>query len=181
MKGIGLTFTVTGVEEAQPLAVAVIINVLVCGTFVLLPKLPVIVGPDPVVGIPTTVATLSLVQLKTVPYTLFGFVLMTGLIDASEQIAWAKGVALTEGTGFTITFALAYEKHPFAVAAIMNIDVCGILLLLVNVPLIVVPVPLEGIPVRLVTLFLLQVNTVFGTLFGLVLMIWVIGNPEQIV
>ena len=63
------------------------------------------------------------------------------------------------------------DGHPFAVAITVNIVVCGILVVLVNVPVILGPVPLDGIPVRLVVLFLVQVNVVPDTLFGLLLFI----------
>ena len=45
------------------------VNVTVIGPFVGLVKLPVIGDPEPLAGIPVTVATLSLTQVKTVPGT----------------------------------------------------------------------------------------------------------------
>jgi len=53
--------------------------------------------------------------------------------------------------------------------------------ILVKEPDIDVPEPLAGIPVMLVVLFLVQEKAVPGTLLGLVISIWVIGLPEQIV
>ena len=67
--GVGFTSTVavTGVPE-HPLGVGVIVNVTVIGAVVVLVSEPLIV-PLPLAGIPVTVATLSLVQLNTVPGT----------------------------------------------------------------------------------------------------------------
>ena len=54
-------------------------------------------------------------------------------------------------------------------------------MLLVNVPEIGVPLPLLGIPVRLTTLFLVQLNVVPPTRLGLVITMGVIGTPEHTV
>ena len=43
------------------------------------------------------------------------------------------------------------------------------------------PVPLAAMPVRFVVLSLVQLNVVPDTIFGLVITIFVIAEPEQIV
>ena len=53
--------------------------------------------------------------------------------------------------------------------------------MLVSVPAIVAPDPLAAIPVRVPVLFLVQLNVVPATLFGLVILIWEIACPEHIV
>jgi hypothetical protein len=53
--------------------------------------------------------------------------------------------------------------------------------LLVNMPEMEVPVPLAAIPVRLVVLVLVQLNVVPARLFGLVISIWVMAVPVQMV
>ena len=52
---------------------------------------------------------------------------------------------------------------------------------MVKVPEIGEPVPLTAIPVRFAVLFLVQLNVVPATPFGLVISICVIAVPEQIV
>ena len=94
------------------------------------------------------------------------------MIAFSEQTVWLAGNELTVGFGFTITVAVVDDDgHPFAVAITVNIVVCGILVVLVNVPVILGPVPFEAIPVRFAVLSLVQVNVVPDTLFGLLLFI----------
>ena len=90
----------------------------------------------------------------------------------SEQIVWLAGDELTVGFGFTVTVtAIVDDGHPFAVAVIVNVVVCGVLVVLVKVPVIVGPAPLEAIPERFTVLSLVQVNVVPATLFGLLLFI----------
>ena len=62
--GIGLTTTVAiiGVPE-QPLADGVMVNVTVIGVLVVLVSVPLMGDPEPLAGIPVTVATLSLVHV----------------------------------------------------------------------------------------------------------------------
>ena len=50
---------------------------------------------------------------------------------------------------------------------------------MVNVPEILAPLPLAAIPVRLLVLSLVQVNEVPTIPFGLVIIMVVMGNPEQ--
>lgn len=65
MVGVGFTTTLTvnGLELQLSSVVAVMVKTVVCGEFVVLVKLPEIVGPLPVVPIPVTLVVLSLVQL----------------------------------------------------------------------------------------------------------------------
>ena len=53
--------------------------------------------------------------------------------------------------------------------------------MLVKIPEIVEPVPLKAMPVRLELLSLIQLNIVPATLLGLVIAIFAIAVPEQIV
>ena len=69
--------TVTAVvDDGHPFAVAVIVNVVVCGVLVVLDKTPVIAGPVPLAEIPVRFVVLSLVHVKIVPATLLGLVLL---------------------------------------------------------------------------------------------------------
>jgi len=67
--GVGFTSTVAVIDgPLQPLAAGVIVKVTVIGILVVLVSVPEIL-PAPLAAIPVTVATLSLVQLYTVPAT----------------------------------------------------------------------------------------------------------------
>ena len=67
--GVGLTNTVAVIgAPLHPLAAGVMVKVTVTGIFVVLVSVPEIL-PAPLAAIPVTVATLSLVQLYTVPAT----------------------------------------------------------------------------------------------------------------
>jgi hypothetical protein len=67
--GVGLTSTVAVIGvPLQPLAAGVMVKVTVTGTLVVLVNVPAIL-PAPLAAMPVTVATLSLVQLYTVPAT----------------------------------------------------------------------------------------------------------------
>ena len=90
------------------------------------------------------------------------------------------GAAFTVGDGFTfIVSAKVAEEHPFAVAVMVKIVACRILVVFVNVPEMLAPIALAAKPVRLLVLSLTQLNVVPTTLFGLVIFIVVIGTPEQ--
>jgi hypothetical protein len=94
------------------------------------------------------------------------------------------GVALTVGLGLTVIVAVAVVelKHPAPEeAAMVNVVVCATLVVLVRVPEMGEPVPLAAIPVRLMLLSLVQLNVVPDTLLGLVIAIFVMADPEQIV
>ena len=89
-------------------------------------------------------------------------------------------VALTVGLGLTITVTVVVLVQLPVVAVMLNIVVCCVVALFVTVPVIEFPVPLAAIPVIFVVLLLVQLNVVPGTLFGLLISIWVIVAPEQI-
>jgi len=72
-------------------------------------------------------------------------------------------------------------EQPAAVAVIVNVVVCTVLVLFVNVPAMGDPDPFAGIPVRFAVFVLVQVNTVPETLFGLDMTILAIATPEHIV
>ena len=102
--GVGFTSTVAVIGvPAQPLAVGVIVNVTVTGAFVVLVSVPAIL-PAPLAAIPVTVATLSLIQLYTVPATLPLSTIV--VIGVPEQLVWFAGVATAFGIGFTVTVAV---------------------------------------------------------------------------
>jgi hypothetical protein len=175
--GVGLTVTVavTGVPT-QPLAVGVIVKVTVIEILVVLVNAPLIL-PLPLAAIPVTETVLSLVQLKVVPLTMPVNAIV--VIVAPEQIVCDDGVATAFGVGLTITAAvIGAPGQPLAVGVIVNVTVTGVLVVLVNEPLIL-PEPLAAIPVTLIVLSLVQLNIVPGTLP--VNTIVVIAEPEQIV
>ena len=66
-------------------AVAVIVKVLVCTAPVVFVSVPVIVAPVPLAAIPVRLAVLFLVQLKVVPVTALGFVIVMFPIAVPEH------------------------------------------------------------------------------------------------
>ena len=80
-----------------------------------------------------------------------------------------------------MTVTVVVLEHPFAVAVMVNVVVCWVLVIFVNVPVIVLPVPLAAIPVRLVVLSLVQLYVAPATLFGFVILIVPIAAAEQTV
>ena len=88
---------------------------------------------------------------------------------------------MTSGVGFTITFTIEMLVQLPAVAAMKNVVVCWVLVVLVSIPEMGVPPPNSGIPVRLAVFVRDQLNNVPATPFGLKMSIGVIGEPEQIV
>ena len=179
--GIGFTTTVArnGGPE-QPLAVGVMVKVTVTAALVVLVNVPLIV-PVPLAAIPVTVATLSRVQLNTVPATLpLGII---GVIAEPLQIVCVAGAAVAFGVGFTSTVAVIGVPVHVApalvyVGVIVKVTVTGILVRLVNVPLIL-PVPLFAIPVTDPALSLVQLYTVPATLPDNTMV--VIATPEHTV
>lgn len=160
--GVGLTNTVAVIDAPlHPLAAGVIVNVTVIGILVVLVNVPAIL-PAPLAAIPVTVATLSLVQLYTVPAT--GLPLSTiVVIGLAEQIVWLDGVAVAVGVGLTSTVAvIAAPEQPLAVGVIVKVTVTGALVVLLSVPLIL-PAPLAAMPVTATVLSLVQLNTVPAT------------------
>ena len=87
-------------------------------------------------------------------------------------------MAATVGRGLTVTVVVVVDRQLPAVAVMVNVVVCWVVVLLVSVP-VMFPVPLAPIPVRSVVLSLVQLNTVPGTLLGLVSTMFVIGDPEH--
>ena len=83
--GIGLIATVTVVVEEQLPVVAVMVKVVVCTVPVVFVSVPVIVAPVPLAAIPVRLTVLSLVQLKVVPVSAFGFVIVMVPIAAPEH------------------------------------------------------------------------------------------------
>ena len=79
------------------------VKVTVIGAKVVLVNEPLIL-PAPLAAIPVTVATLSLVQLYTVPTTLPLFTIV--VIAEPEQIVCEAGVATALGMGLTTTVAV---------------------------------------------------------------------------
>ena len=82
--GVGLTITVAVVVDEQPPADAVIVNIVVCVTFVLLVNVPEMV-PVPLAGIPVRFTVLSLIQVSIVPETALGFVITILVIGNPEH------------------------------------------------------------------------------------------------
>ena len=166
--GLGLTNTVTVIELEHPAAVdPVMVKVAVCAILVVLVRFPEIVDPVPLPAMPVRLTVLFLVQLNVVPATLFGLLISIWAIVAPEQIVCVAGVAPTVGLGLTVIVAVVVLEHPAAVDAVMvKVVVCGVLVVLVNVPEIVDPVPVAAMPVRFVVLSLVQLNVVPATLFG---------------
>jgi hypothetical protein len=95
--------TVAVVDDEQLPAVAVIVKVVVWVEPVRLVNVPEMGDPVPLAAIPVRLTVLSLVQLKVVPVTLLGFVMTILLIAVPEHSAWLVFVALTVGTGLTVT------------------------------------------------------------------------------
>ena len=91
-------------------------------------------------------------------------------------------MALTVGPGLTVIVAVVVLEHPAAVEAVMvNVVTCCVLVVLMSVPEMGDPVPAAAMPVRLAVLSLVQLKVVPATLLGLVITIFVIADPEQIV
>ena len=141
---------------------------------------PVIGFEVPDAAIPVRLVVLVLVQLNVVPETLLGLVIVILLIGSPEQCVCELGVAFTVGPGLIITVTVKFEEgQPFAVAVIVNVVVCCVLVLLVNVPVMGFDVPEVAIPVKLVVLVLVQLKVVPDTLLGFVITILVIGFAEH--
>jgi hypothetical protein len=176
--GVGLTSTVavTG-GPGHPFAVGITVKVTVIGIFVVLVSVPLIL-PAPLAAIPVTVATLSLVQLYTVPAT--GLPLNTiVVIGLAEHIVCDDGTAVALGVGLTSTVAvIGAPGQLLAVGVMVKVTVTGALVVFVKVPDIL-PAPLAAMPVTVTVLSLTQLYTVPATLP--VSTIVVIGLAEQTV
>ena len=111
--------------------------------------------PDPLAAIPVTVATLSRVQLYTVPATLPDKTIV--VIATPEQTVCEEGVATAFGVGLTTTVAVVVgPAQVLAVGVIVNVTVTGAFVVLVSVPDIL-PEPLAAIPVTATVLSLVHV------------------------
>jgi hypothetical protein len=76
------------------------VNVVVCCIAVVLVRVPLIVDPVPLAGIPGgRFAVLSLDQPNVVPGGLFGLVIVIVPIAPGEQIVCVAGDAFTVGVG----------------------------------------------------------------------------------
>jgi hypothetical protein len=156
--GNGFTSTVAVIGVPVQVAPAlvytgVIVKVTVCGTFVVLVSVPLIL-PLPDVAMPITFTELSLAQLKTVPLTLpLNAIVVTAL---PEHTVCDVGAATAFGIGFTITVAvIGAPGQPLAVGVTVKVTSTGALVVLVNEPLIL-PAPLPAIPVTVPVLSLVQ-------------------------
>ena len=98
------------VGPTQPLAVGVMVKVTVIGALVVLVKVPLIGLPEPLAGIPVTVASLSLVQAKVVPGT--EPLKTIGVIAEALQIVCDDGEATAFGVGLTITVGVPLLPTP---------------------------------------------------------------------
>ena len=83
--GIGLIATVTVVVEEQLPVVAVMVKVVVCTVPVVFVSVPVIVAPVPLAARPVRLTVFVLVQLKVVPVTALGFVIVIVPIGEAEH------------------------------------------------------------------------------------------------
>jgi len=156
--GIGLTVTVAvivGPVQVTPalVNVGVMVKVTVTGAKVVLVSAALIL-PVPLAGRPVTVATLSLVQLYTVPTTL-----PVKAIAATdpEQIVWLGGVATAFGIGLTtIVAVIDGPGQPLAVGVMVKVTVTGALVKLVSAAAGTLPEPLAGRPVTVALLSLVH-------------------------
>ena len=154
-----------------------IVNVTVIGALVVLVSDPDIL-PVPFAAMPVTVATLSRVQLYTVPAT---FPLNTIVVIAEpEQIVCDDGVATAFGIGFTTIVAVVVgPAQPLAVGVTVNVTVTAAFVVLVSTAAGTLPVPLAGSPVTAATLSLTHAYVVPDT--APVNVICTLDVPEQIV
>lgn len=135
--------------EAQPERTEKIVNVTVWSTLVILFKVPEIVELVPETAIPVTFTALLRVQPKVVPGVAFGFVIRIGVIALPLQSVCVAGDAATSGLGFTNTeTVVVLLPQPPELAVMVNMVVCGTVVLLVKFPVMFVPLPPAAIPVR---------------------------------
>jgi hypothetical protein len=123
-------------------------------------KVPVIVLPVPDAGIPVAVATLSLVQLYTVPAT--GLVRLIVVIGVPLQLTCLAGVATAVVVGWMVTVAVTgVPTQPDAVGVIVKVTVIGALVVLIINPVIDGPEPEAWIPPGAVVPLLLSLVHVY--------------------
>ncbi len=95
---------------------------------------------------------------------------------------WSGPAFAVVAKGITVTSAVKGKLlQRLAVAVMVKVDVWGTAVTLVRAPVIGVPLPLAAIPVRLVVLFLIQLNVVPPTPLGFVITIGVMATPEHTV
>jgi hypothetical protein len=130
--------------------VAVIVNIVVWLTLVVLVSEPEIELPDPL-EMPVTFDVLSLVHEIIVPDTLFGFVKLTDVMASPEQIVWDAEETLTVGVGFTVMVnVLATPVHPFNEGVTVMVAVTGVFPVLTAANAAMFPVPLAARPIEVV-------------------------------
>jgi len=122
--GAGLTIivTITGVP-AHPFILGVMVNVTNTGLMVVLVNTPFITAPLPLLLIPVTADTLSLVQVKIAPVVVLDKAM--GAIELAEQIVWLGSDTSNTGFGFIITVDITeIPVQPAVVAVTVNNTVC---------------------------------------------------------
>lgn len=185
--GVGFTTisTVDGADK-QPAAVAVTVKVVVWSMLVVLFRMPagIEVTFDALLAYPVRFAVLFLVQLKVVPETPFGLDSAIAAKAVPLQIFCAPaGVTSTSGRGLTVTDTVPNTVlQPFAIADIVKVVICCVAVLLTSVPEIVAPDPvLPNVPVKFTILSRVQLKAVPATLLVLLMLMFPILSPEQIV
>jgi hypothetical protein len=130
-----------------------IVNTVVCILLVLLVSMPLIL-PLPLAGIPVISIVSVRVHIYVDPATFPERRIF--VIAAPEQMVWDAGVATAFGVGLTNTdTVMGAPSQLFAVGVTVKFTVCGLLVLLVKMP-VIVPVPDDPIPVTLTILSLVH-------------------------
>lgn len=138
------------------------VKVTVTGAKVVLVKVPLMLIPDPLAGMPVTVATLSRTQLYTVPPTLP--LSAIEVIAVPEQVVCDDGVATAFGIGFTTIVAVVVGPGQLlAVGVTVNVTVTAALVRLFNTAAGIFPAPAAGKPVTVATLSLTHAYVVPAT------------------
>ena len=131
-----------------------IVKVTVIGANVVLVSVPDIL-PVPLAAIPVTVATLSRVQVYSVPATLP--VSKIVVIADPEQVVCEDGVATAFGIALTtIVAVIGVPEQPLAVGVIVKVTVTAAFVVLVSTAAGSLPAPLAGSPVTVTLLSLTQ-------------------------
>lgn len=84
-------------------------------------------------------------------------------VATAAQVPTTLGIVILAGqvivgSGFTVTVAVVVGPvQPLAVGVMVNVTVCGTVVLLTGMPLMVLPLPLAARPVTFAVLFLVQV------------------------
>jgi len=153
------------------------VKVTVIGANVVFVSVPDIL-PVPLAAIPVTVATLSLVQLYTVPATLPVNTIV--VIAEPEHVVCDDGVATAFGIGLTtIVAVIGVPEHPLAVGVTVKVTVTAAFVVLVNTAAGTLPTPAAGRPVT-VTLLSLTHEYVVPATAPVNTICWLV-EPVQIV